>query len=137
MWARSLLDRLAGRAVERAFGETVLVLPMKVTRNATATADPDRASATIRAVISIAPEDRALFADRKAGANTLGPTRVTLAGLWATITATAVADLGYWPVQGDLLGLIDRPGSPRYRITQVDLDDLGAVTLHLAREAAS
>ncbi len=131
-----LLDRLAGRAVQRTFGESVLVLPMKGGRNAAPSPDPDRGTATIRAVISIAPEDRPLFADRKAGANTLGPTRVTLAGVWATVTATAVADLGYWPVQGDLLGLIDRPGSPRYRITQVDLDDLGAVTLHLAREAA-
>ena len=131
-----LLDRLAGRAVERAFGESVLIQPMKGGKNAAPSADPDRGTATIRAVISIAPEDRGLFAERKAGANTLGSTRVLLAGVWATVTATAVADLGYWPVQGDLLGLIDRPASPRYRITQVDIDDLGAVTLHLAREAA-
>ena len=131
-----LLDRLAGRAVEQAFGESVLVLPMKGGKNAAPSADPDRITATIRAVISIAPEDRSLFAERKAGANTLGSTRVTLAGVWATVTAASVAELGYRPVQGDLLGLIDRPGSPRYRITQVDLDDLGAVTLHLAREAA-
>jgi len=131
-----LLDRLAGRAVEQAFGESVLVLPMKGGKNAAPSADPDRITATIRAVISIAPEDRSLFAERKAGANTLGSTRVTLAGVWATVTAASVAELGNPPIQGDLLGLIDRPGSPRYRITQVDIDDLGAVTLHLAREAA-
>ena len=134
--AQLLLDRLAGRAVERAFGESVLIQPMTSGKNAAPSPDPDRGTATIRAVISIAPEDRPLFADRKAGANTLGPTRVTLAGVWATVTAASVAELGYQPVQGDLLGLIDRSGSPHYRITQVDLDDLGAVTLHLAREAA-
>jgi len=132
-----LLDRLAGRAVERAFGESVLVQPMKGGKNAAPSPDPDHSMTTIRAVISIAPEDRPLFADRKAGANTLGQTRVMLAGVWATVTAAFVAELGYQPVQGDLLVLVDRPGSPRYRITQVDLDDLGAVTLHLTREAAS
>ena len=136
MTIRVLLDRLAGRAVERAFGEAVLVLPMKVTRNATATADPDRASATIRAVISIAPEDRALFADRKGGANTLGPTKVTLAGTWATVTAAEIDRLSYLPIQGDVMVPTDRPGQARYRVSQVDLDDLGAVTLQLTKEAA-
>lgn len=136
MSARSLLDRLAGRAVERAFGEAMLVLPMKVTRNAAATADPDRAAATIQVVISIAPEDRALFADRKGGANTLGPTKVTLAGTWATVTAAEIGRLGYLPIQGDVMVLTDRPGQARYRVSQVDLDDLGAVTLQLTKEAA-
>ena len=108
---------------------------MKVTRNAAATPDPDRTAATIQAVISIAPEDRALFADRKGGANTLGPTRVLLAGTWATVTAAEIGRLGYLPIQGDIMVLTDRPGQARYRVSQVDLDDLGAITLQLTKEA--
>lgn len=131
-----LLDRLAGGAVERAFGETVLVLPMKAERNAAPSVDPDRASATIRAVISIAPEERGLFADRKGGANTLGPTRVQSAGTWATVSAAELARLGYRPGQGDVIVLMDRPEPHRYRVIQADLDDLGAATLHLTKEAA-
>ncbi len=133
----ALLDRLAGRAVERAFGETLLVLPMAATRNAAPQADPERTPLAIRAVFSIAPEDRALFADRKGGANTVGPTRVQLSGTWATVTAAELARLGYPPVQGDIVVLIDRTGAPRYRVSTADLDDLGAATLHLTREASS
>lgn len=136
MGAVRFLDCLAGRAVERAFGETLLVLPMAAARNAAPQADPERNPLAIRAVFSIAPEDRALFADRKGGANTVGPTRVQLSGTWATVTAAELARLGYPPVQGDIVVLVDRSGAPRFRITAADLDDLGAATLHLTREAA-
>ena len=134
--AQLLLDRLAGRAVERAFGESVLIQPMTGGKNAAPSPDPDRGTATIRAVISIAPEDRTLFADRKGGANTLGSTRVLLAGTSATLTAAEIGRLGYLPIQGDIMVLTDRPGQARYRVSQVDLDDLGAITLQLTKEAA-
>lgn len=137
MSAKALLDQLAGRAVERAFGETVLVLPMKAGRNAAPTPDPDRPTVAMRAVISIAPEEQLLFADRKGGANTVGPTRVQLAGAWATLTAAEIARVGTAPIQGDVIVLTDRPGTPRYRVSQTGFDDLGAATLQLTREVSS
>jgi hypothetical protein len=137
MSARGLLDRLAGRAVERAFGEVVLVVPRRMGPNSAGTADPERAIASLKGVFSIAPGEKNLFSDRKGGVNAIGQTHLVLPGTWLTVTADELIRAGYLPTQGDLVRCIARAGSPQYRISSIERDDLGAVLFHLSAEAAS
>lgn len=137
MSALDLLDRLAGGAVDRAFGEVVTVIPRSGGRIAAASDDPSRPQKTVTAVFADAPSEMALFQNRMNGLKEVGTTGVLIPGAVLSLSAAQAKTLGYELRKGDLVKLSARAGTPRYAVSSPpQADDLGAVVLMLAREEA-
>lgn len=128
MSALDLLDKLAGGAVERAFGEVVTISPQIRARHAGfGGADPDRPEKQIKAAFASGTEPAGLFENRRQGHSAVGNTDIVTASSLLTISAATYASLGYEVVKDDFVTVRGRI----FRVIVNRPDDLGAVLLEL------
>lgn len=121
----------AFEAVAGTFGETVRIEPMVSSEYIEAAPDPDRATALSRSVVSFTPTTDGLDG-RRSGSNMQGVTQVAhrAATLW--ITPADYAAIGYDLRSGDRVVLVERPGTPGYRVARAPVwSDRGDVTVYL------
>lgn len=128
MSALGLLDKLAGGAVERAFGETVTISPQVHARHAGSVApDPARPAKDIKAVFASGAEAVRLFDGRREGRAAIGSTDFVTANSVLSVTGASYAGLGYEVVKDDLATVRGKP----YRVVVVRPDDVGSVLIEL------
>ena len=128
MSALDLLDKLAGGAVERAFGEVVTIFPQVGARHAGyGGADPVRPATTIKAAFASGTEATLLFGNRRQGHSAAGNTEVVTTNSVLSVTAATYATLGYEVVKDDFVTV----RGTVYRVVVARLDDVGAVLIEL------
>lgn len=133
MSALGLFDRLAGAAIERAFGEAVVITPQVNARHGGYRgADPSRPAKTINAVLAEGADEMRLWKSRHTGDSALGISVMEIAPAWLTVTAAAYASLGYEVAKGDLIAPVGR--SVSYEVATVLPDDTGAILLELVKK---
>jgi hypothetical protein len=131
-WQR--LDAIAGAAVNSVFSEQVRITPRTAASEyLAALPDPDRAVVVVKAVFALGPEIDDLRGSRLSG-ETRGVARAVFADASIQITSAIAATIGYEPKKGDLIELIERPGSPSYCIEHVDPLDCDDLVVWLTKE---
>lgn len=120
----------AGRqpALDRAFAETIGLVPMRPGGYAEATPDPDRAERQVLAIITERPE-RTRMSDNAVGRDF--DRMFVMADTVASIDAARFGD--EWPKVGDRVVALERPQTPAFEITVVESDGLARVLLSLVR----
>lgn len=113
-------------ALDRAFAETIRLVPMRPGGYAEAVPDPDRAERQVLAIITERP-------DRKRTVqNAVGRDFDRAIVMADTVASIDVMRLGSeWPKVGDRVILLDRPDQPAFEITVVESDGLARVLLSL------
>ena len=115
-------------ALDRAFAETIRLVPRRPGGYAEGAADPDRSERQVLAIITERP-DRI-----RTGQNAVGrefDQAIVMADTVASIDTTRLG--GEWPKVGDHVVLLDRPDQPVLEITVVESDGLARVLLSLVR----
>jgi hypothetical protein len=120
----------AGRqpALDRAFAETIRLMPMRPGGYAEAVPDPDRAERQVLAIITERPE-RTRTVDNAVGRDF--DRMFVMAGTVASIDAARLGD--EWPKVGDRVVALERPQTPVFEITAIESDGLARVLLSLVR----
>lgn len=130
------LNRVAGKAVDRLYGEAVAITGRIVSQYGGGMADHAREAFATRGTFSDEPIAIEL-AGQRAGDNLPGTTRLAQGEAVIQIMAAHAAAMLWVPRKGDLAQLTERAGSPTYAVSRVDVLDHGDVVLTLAREAQS
>lgn len=115
-------------ALDRAFAETVRLVPMRSGGYADAAPDLDRAERQVLAIITERP-DRKRTVENAVGRDF--DRALVMAETVASIDAGRLG--GEWPKVGDRVILLDRPDQPAFEITVVESDGLARVLLSLVR----
>lgn len=131
-WQR--LDALAGAAVNRVYSDVVRITPrIAASEYIAASPDPDFEPEEIKAVFALSPGTDDLRGARISG-ETRGVSRAVFAEASIQIMAAVAATIGFKPKTGDLIQLIERPGSPAYSVEHPETLDCGDVVLWLTKE---
>lgn len=115
-------------ALDRAFAETVCLVPMRPGGYAEGVDDSDRAERQVLAIITERPE-RTRAVDNAVGRDF--DRAFIMADTVASIDAARLGD--QWPKVGDRVVALDRPQTPAFEITIVESDGLARVLLTLVR----
>jgi hypothetical protein len=115
-------------ALDRAFAETVRLVPMRPGGYAEAVSDPDHSERQVLAIITERP-DRKRTVQNAVGRDF--DRAIVMADTVASIDAMRLG--GEWPKVGDRVILLDRPDYPAFEITVVESDGLARVLLSLVR----
>jgi len=115
------------------FGEDIRITPRLVGNYSVAT-DPGRATKTVKGIPSFLP-GAADMKGQRAGGDLVGASRIQISEAEVWLDAAGVASLGYELRKGDLVELLDKPGSPTFSIARADDHGDGALTLILTLEA--
>lgn len=114
-------------AMDQVFGEAIRIVPQAGDVNYGTGPDPLRPVRDTRGIVSRAHKSEG--ADF-IGTNRAGVDRALLhSEVW--IERDAYDALGYIVRRGDLIDLIDEPGSPRVAVARVSAGDNGDVNIHL------
>jgi hypothetical protein len=126
-------DALASQAALVAFGEEAVLSPRRTSQYAESAADADRMTVKVRGIFSAlaAPSD---LRGQSRGGEFTGATRIVAEQSAFWIDSAQVAELGFRPAKGDLLGLPARCGSPSFAIAAVHPTSMGDLNLLLVRE---
>ena len=129
---RDLLSRLTARAVERAWQEAARFEPQTVSEYGGASPDATRpVRADVPVVRSRQDQDGRLAGQRR-GSEFQGSIVSSSQTERLFLTAETYAGLGYALRVNDHVVLTDRPGAPRMRVVNVNEQDAGDTTIHLA-----
>ena len=115
-------------ALDRAFAETIRLVPMRPGGYAEAVPDPDRAERQVLAIIVERP-DRKRTVQNAVGRDF--DRAIVMADTVASIDTMRLG--GEWPKVGDRAILPDRPDQPAFEIMVVEGDGLARVLLSLVR----
>lgn len=115
-------------ALDRAFAETIHLVPMRPGGYAEAAPDPNRAERQMLAIITERPE-RTRTVDNAVGRDF--DRAFVMADTVASIDAARLGGEG--PKVGDRVILLDRQDQPAFEITVVESDGLARVLLSLVR----
>ncbi|RRY08808.1 hypothetical protein [Brucella anthropi] len=127
------LSRVAGRAVDRLYGEEVSITGRIDSQYSGRTADPDRPAIKVRAVFADEP-DADDIGGQRSGNSLPGVTRLTNGAVSIQIMAADVAAMLWLPRKGDLVRLSSRTGSPAYSVVDPRHLDHGDLHVILVRE---
>lgn len=130
----SRIAATAFRAVARAFGEPVRIIPIVADEYRDAMLDPERPAVTTRATVSLTPvvED---FDGARQGAGVATNTRFAMreASIW--FPPHVYAAIGYGLRYGDRVTFPERPGEPPYSVAREPVfSDRGDVFVELVQE---
>jgi hypothetical protein len=115
-------------ALDRAFAETIRLVPMLPGGYATAVPDPDRPERQILAIITEIPERK------RTVENAVGRDFDRAFVMADTIASIDHARLGgELPKVGDVIIAVDRPDTPSFEITAIEGDGLARILLSLVR----
>ena len=115
-------------ALDRAFAETIRLVPRRPGGYAEGAADPDRSERQVLAIITERP-DRMRTVQNAVGRDF--DRAIVMADTVASIDTMRLG--GEWPKVGDRAILPDRPDQPAFEITVVANDGLARVLLSLVR----
>jgi hypothetical protein len=118
----------AQHQLDRAFAETIRLIPMRPGGYAEAMPDPDRAERQVLAIITETPE-RKRTVDNAVGRDF--DRAFVMADTVASIDAARLGD--EWPKVGDRVVALDRPQRPVFEITAIESDGLARVLLSLVK----
>lgn len=125
----------AFEAVARTFGEAIRIEPMVASEYATAVPDPGRPVKEARATVTLTPSvDN--FDGARQGTKLTTQTRFAQREARIWFAPDAYAAIGYVLRVGDRIVLIDRDGTPVYRVSRDPVSsDRGDVSVNLVEEA--
>ena len=114
--------------LDRAFAETIRLVPMRAGGYAAGTPDPDRIERQVQAIITETPQRM------RAIENSVGRDFDRTVVMADTVASIDQARLGAeWPKLGDLVIAVNRPDAPSFEIAAVESDGLARVLLSLVR----
>lgn len=128
------LNRIAGKAVDRLYGEPIVISGRISSDYSGRSLDPGRAPITTRGVFADdpSPED---IGGQRAGNSLPGTTRLAQGAVSVKIMSADAASLSWQPVKGDLVTFANRAGN--YAVTEPRPLDHGDLVLILVRERGS
>ena len=124
------LDRLVGRAANRAFGETVEIVPMVQSQHKGPAPDVDRPARSLRVRFALASEEEP-FQGARRGTEMSGMGRMAQDAASIAVEQADLAGLGYDLAPGDRMR---RAGGGLYTLSVPHRADTGAVIWSLTLE---
>lgn len=127
------LSRVTGKAVDRLYGEPVIIIGRIDSQYSARAVDASRSQVETRGVFADGPDIDDIGGQRS-GNSLPGATRFSNGAVSIQIMAADAAVLAWLPRKGDLVRLTSRAGSPAYSIVDVRPLDHGDLYIILVRE---